>query len=69
MSTIYIISWAVLAAMIGQGGLGEFIYRGIDTNVKEYILMGAIPAALLAIGSGCLIDRLQVWFTPKGLRK
>ncbi len=69
MSTIYIISWAVLAAMIGQGGLGEFIYRGIDTNVKEYIIMGAIPAALLAIGSGFLIDWLQVLFTPKGLRK
>ena len=68
MSTIYIISWAVLAAMIGQGGLGEFIYRGIDTNVKEYIIMGAIPAALLAIFSGFLIDRLQRWFTPKGLR-
>lgn len=68
MSTIYIISWAVLAAMIGQGGLGEFIYRGIDTNVKEYIIMGAIPAALLAIVSGFLIDKLQVWFTPKGLR-
>lgn len=69
MSTIYIISWAVLAAMIGQGGLGEFIYRGIDTNVNEYIIMGAIPAALLAIASGSLIDLLQRLFTPKGLRR
>jgi osmoprotectant transport system permease protein len=68
MSTIYIISWAVMAAMIGQGGLGEFIYRGIDTNVKEYIIMGAVPAALLAIVSGLLIDKLQFLMTPKGLR-
>ncbi len=33
MSTIYTVSWAVLAAMIGLGGLGEFIYRGIDTTI------------------------------------
>ena len=69
MSAIYIVSWAVLAAMIGQGGLGEFIYRGIDTNVKEYIIMGAIPGSLLAITIGFLIDKIQFWITPRGLRK
>jgi osmoprotectant transport system permease protein len=69
MSAIYIVSWAVLAAMIGQGGLGEFIYRGIDTNVREYIIMGAIPGAILAILIGWGIDKVQFWITPRGLRK
>lgn len=69
MSTIYTVSWAVLAAMIGQGGLGEFIYIGIDTNVKEYIVLGAIPAALLAIAFGWGIDRIQISITPRGLRR
>lgn len=67
MSTVYTVSWAVLAAMIGQGGLGVFIYRGIDTNVQETILIGAIPSAILAILMGYFVDYLQTKFMPKGL--
>lgn len=59
MATVYTVSWAVLAAMIGQGGLGEFIYIGIGTNIQAYILMGAIPAAILALVMGYSIDLLQ----------
>lgn len=69
MSTIYTVSWAVLAAMIGQGGLGEFIYIGINSNMKQFIVMGSIPAALMAIGLGYLIDKVQVLLTPRGLRR
>ena len=69
MSTIYTVSWTVLAAMIGQGGLGEFIYTGISANDNGLILMGAIPAALLAFLLGSLIDALQRMVVPKGMRK
>ena len=69
MSTIYTVSWTVLAAMIGQGGLGEFIYTGISANDNGLILMGAIPAALLAFLLGSLIDVLQRMVVPKGMRK
>ena len=68
MSTIYTVSWAVLAAMIGLGGLGEFIYRGIDTNNNTLIIGGAIPAAVLAILLGFLIDFIQAKVTPRGLK-
>ena len=68
MSTIYTVSWAVLAAMIGLGGLGEFIYRGIDTNNNTLIIGGAIPAAILAILLGFLIDFVQAKVTPRGLK-
>lgn len=68
MATIYTVSWAVLAAMIGLGGLGEFIYRGIDTNNNVLIVGGALPAAILAILLGFLIDLLQRKITPRGLR-
>lgn len=68
MSTIYTVSWAVLAAMIGLGGLGEFIYRGIDTNNNVLIVGGAIPAAILAILLGFLIDVIQKIITPRGLK-
>ena len=68
MSTIYIVSWAVLASMIGLGGLGDFIYIGVSTNNNTLIIVGAIPAAILAVGLGLLIDYLQKKVVPKGLR-
>ena len=69
MSLIYTVSWAILAAMIGQGGMGEFIYRGIDANVKEYIVIGSIPIAILAILFRLLIDKLEKMIVSKGLQK
>lgn len=69
MSTIYTVSWAVLAAMIGLGGLGDFVYQGVSSNNNTLILLGAIPAAVLAIAFGALIDLLQRAVTPRGLRK
>ena len=69
MATIYTISWAVLASMIGLGGLGDFIYQGTSSNNNTLILIGAIPAALLAIGFGFLIDLLQKKLTSKNARK
>lgn len=69
MAAIYTVSWAVLAAMIGLGGLGDFIYQGTTSNNNTLILLGAIPAAILAIVIGALIDLLQKRVTPRGLRK
>lgn len=69
MSTIYTVSWAVLAAMIGLGGLGDFIYQGTTSNNNTLILLGAIPAAILAILLGLLIDFLQKLVTPRGIRR
>jgi osmoprotectant transport system permease protein len=40
---------ATIAAAIGAGGLGEFIYRGLSMVDTSVILAGAIPAALLAL--------------------
>ena len=45
---VLIIGTATLAALIGAGGLG-FDLMGIDRNNTALILIGAIPAALLAI--------------------
>lgn len=69
IATIYTISWAVLASMIGLGGLGDFIYQGTSSNNNTLILLGAIPAALLAIGFGFLIDLLQKKLSMKGTKK
>ena len=69
LSVIYTVSWAILAAMIGQGGLGEFIYIGIDANVKEYIVIGSIPIAILAVLARMLVDFLEKKIVSKGLQE
>jgi osmoprotectant transport system permease protein len=54
---------ATIAAAIGAGGLGEFIFRGLAMVDDQVILAGAIPAALLALiadfGVGWVEKRLQ----------
>lgn len=69
MSTVYTVSWTVLASIIGLGGLGDFIYQGITSNNNMLIIAGAIPAALMAVLLGVLLDKLQKKAVPRGLCK
>jgi len=69
LSTIYTVSWAVLASMIGLGGLGDFIYQGVSSNNNLLIIAGAIPAAIMAVVLGTLLDHMQKRAVPKGLQK
>ena len=69
MSAIYTVSWTVLAAMIGLGGLGDFVYQGVTSNNNTLILLGAIPSAVLAVVIGFIIDRVQKYVIPRGIRK
>lgn len=68
ISTVYIISWATLAALIGAGGLGDLIWTGLATTNDYYILAGAIPAALMAVIIGAIITGIQKLVTPRGLK-
>jgi osmoprotectant transport system permease protein len=69
MAAIYTVSWTVLAAMIGLGGLGNFVYQGVSSNNNTLIIAGAIPAAVLAVAMGAVIDFLQKKLTPRGMKK
>jgi len=50
---------ATIAAAIGAGGLGEFIFRGLAMVDNNVILAGAIPAALMAFGADFVLGALQ----------
>ncbi|KZE39888.1 glycine/betaine ABC transporter permease [Bhargavaea cecembensis] len=58
-STVLIIGTATLAALIGAGGLGDLILLGIDRNNTALIVLGAIPAALLAIVFDLILKQLE----------
>ena len=67
-AAVLTIGVATLATFIGAGGLGDIIMRGIDMIDTSLILVGAIPAALLAIVFDFLLIGLERLMTPKGLR-
>ena len=56
-----------IAAAIGAGGLGEFIFRGLAMVNNSVILAGAIPAALLAILADASLGWLEKRLSPKAL--
>ena len=68
IAAVQVISGAVLAAYIGGGGLGDFITAGIAMMALPQLIVGAVPATLLAIGADRLFGALQRALTPAGLR-
>lgn len=58
-ATVITIGVATIAAAIGAGGLGTFIFRGVAMVSDAVILAGAIPAALLAIAADFLLAALE----------
>ncbi len=54
-ATVTAVGIATIAAAVGAGGLGEFIFRGVASVDNRLVLCGAIPAALLALGADGLL--------------
>ncbi len=64
VATVLTIGIATIAAAIGAGGLGEFIFRGLAMVDNQLILAGAIPAALLALLADFLLGVLERRLRP-----
>jgi osmoprotectant transport system permease protein len=58
-SAVEVIASATLATLIGGGGLGLFIIQGLALNKSEILLLGAVPVALLAIGTELILGAVQ----------
>ncbi|MBU5343436.1 ABC transporter permease [Caldifermentibacillus hisashii] len=69
LATVFLIGWATLASYIGAGGLGDYIFSGMNLYKPEYILAGAIPVTLLALVTDLFLGKVETWVTPKGIRK
>lgn len=69
LATVFLIGWATLASYIGAGGLGDYIFSGMNLYKPEYILAGAIPVTLLALVTDLFLGKVETLVTPKGIRK
>jgi osmoprotectant transport system permease protein len=65
VATVVGIGVATIAAAIGAGGLGVFIFRGVAMVDNRTILAGALPAALLAIAADLALGALERRLKPR----
>lgn len=52
------IGLAVVAALIGAGGLGTFVFEGLGQYALDLVLLGALPAILLALAADFVLQTL-----------
>ncbi|WP_159257747.1 ABC transporter permease [Lactiplantibacillus pentosus] len=65
LSATYVIAWAALASYIGAGGLGDFIFSGLNLYRTDLILGGSIPVIILALIVDWLLGKLEAVVTPR----
>src|SRR5579872_1232202 len=65
VATVITVGIATIAAAIGAGGLGEFIFRGLAMVDNQVILAGAIPAALMALLADVSLGWLEKRLSPR----
>ncbi|MBD1224346.1 ABC transporter permease [Virgibacillus halodenitrificans] len=69
LSTVYLIGWATLAAFIGGGGLGDFIFDGLNLYQPVLIIAGTVPATILALLADRLLAIVEQKLTPTGMKE
>jgi osmoprotectant transport system permease protein len=62
VATVISVGVATIAAAIGAGGLGTYIFRGLRQYDNNLLLAGALPAALLALGADACLGLLEAKF-------
>ena len=65
VATVISVGLATIAAAIGAGGLGEFIFRGLAMVNNQLILAGALPAAILALLADVSLGWLERRLSPR----
>jgi osmoprotectant transport system permease protein len=66
--TVQAIGLAVVAALIGAGGLGTFVFEGLGQYAVDLVLLGALPAIFLALAADFVLQTLAA-VARRGLRR
>jgi osmoprotectant transport system permease protein len=69
VATVQAVGNTAVAALIGAGGLGTFIFQGLGEAAPDLILLGALPILLMAVLLDGLLDVLVRLVTPPGIRE
>ncbi|HKX26141.1 MAG TPA: ABC transporter permease/substrate-binding protein [Blastocatellia bacterium] len=69
VATVVGVGTATIAAAIGAGGLGEYIFRGVASVDSTVILAGAVPAAALALLADLALGWVERWSAPGRSRR
>jgi osmoprotectant transport system permease protein len=62
------VGFATLGGLVGAGGYGQAIMAGLDKSDTQLLLLGAVPAVLMALAVQGLFDLSEPFVVPKGLR-
>ena len=65
LAGVYVIAWATLASYIGAGGLGDYIFNGLNVYDQEMIIWGTLPVTLLALLVDFLLGKLERFVSPQ----
>ncbi len=67
-ATVLTVGVVTLATFVGAGGLGDVIWRGLQSWNNSLVLAGAIPVALMALFFDFVLKLLEKRVTPKGIK-
>jgi osmoprotectant transport system permease protein len=68
VAAVIAVGTATIAAAVGAGGLGTYIFRGLRTTNDTLILAGAVPAALMALGADFALGWFERSLAPEATR-
>ena len=68
VTTIQAIGLTAVAALIGAGGFGDFIFQGLGQAAMDLVLLGALPTIALAVIADALLSWLARQVTPPSMR-
>ena len=69
VAVVITIGVAIIAAAVGAGGLGEYIFRGLRVNDDRLLLAGAVPSALMALAADFGFTLIERRFDPNESRQ
>jgi osmoprotectant transport system permease protein len=68
-SIVLLIGIAAIAALIGAGGLGVPIFRGLRNARMDLIIIGGVTVSVFALLIDGFMSLLEKWITPRGLKQ
>lgn len=63
------IGLATIAALIGGGGFGVFVFQGVGQTAMDLVLLGAVPTVALAFAAAVVLDSVVEMVSPKDMHR